>query len=197
VKRSVIFIVLIVVVITVLLFGGKYFSKGGKGVASAAFHGASDAPARGALAPDFTLKTLDGKDVQLSSLRGKAVLLNFWATWCEPCKIEMPWLVDLQKKYGPQGLQIVGVAMDDSGEKTIADFAKKMQVNYTVLLGSEKVAQRYGGLDGLPTSFFLGRDGKVVDMALGLVSESTIEDAIKRSLAQGSSSGVNTASAKR
>lgn len=184
-KRSVIFIVLIVVAITLLLFSGKYFSKGGKAanVASAAFQGASDAPAKGALAPDFTLKTLDGKDVQLSSLRGKAVLLNFWATWCEPCKIEMPWLVDLQKKYRPQGLEIVGVAMDDSGEKTIADFAHKMQVNYTVLVGSEKVAQMYGGLDGLPTSFFLGRDGKVVDTALGLVSESTIEDAIKKSLA--------------
>lgn len=184
-KRSVIFIVLIVVAITLLLFSGKYFSKGGKAanVASAAFQGASDAPAKGAVAPDFTLKTLDGKDVQLSSLRGKAVLLNFWATWCEPCKIEMPWLVDLQKKYRPQGLEIVGVAMDDSGEKTIADFAHKMQVNYTVLVGSEKVAQMYGGLDGLPTSFFLGRDGKVVDTALGLVSESTIEDAIKKSLA--------------
>lgn len=183
-KRSVIFIVLIVVAITLLLFSGKYFSKNGKvaSVAGAAFQGASDAPAKGSVAPDFTLKTLDGNEVQLSSLRGKAVLLNFWATWCEPCKIEMPWLVDLQKKYRSQGLEIVGVAMDDSGEKTIADFAKKMQVNYTVLVGSEKVAQMYGGLDGLPTSFFLGRDGKVVDTALGLVSESTIEDAIKKSL---------------
>jgi hypothetical protein len=84
--------------------------------------------------------------------------------------------------------------MDDSGEKTIADFAKKMQVNYTVLLGSEKVAQMYGGLDGLPTSFFLGRDGKVVDTALGLVSESTIEDAIKKSLA--TSGATNTAAAR-
>ncbi len=195
-KRSVLFIVLIVVAITLLLFSGKYFSKGGKAanVASAAFQGASDAPAKGALAPDFTLKTLDGKDVQLSSLRGKAVLLNFWATWCEPCKIEMPWLVDLQKKYRMQGLEIVGVAMDDSGEKTIADFAHKMQVNYTVLVGSEKVAQMYGGLDGLPTSFFLGRDGKVVDTALGLVSESTIEDAIKKSLA--TSGATNTAAAR-
>jgi thiol-disulfide isomerase/thioredoxin len=196
VKRSVIFIVLIVVAITLLLFSGKYFSKNGKAasVAKAAFQGASDAPAKGSLAPDFTLKTLDGKDVQLSSMRGKAVLLNFWATWCEPCKIEMPWLVDLQKKYRGQGLEIVGVAMDDSGEKTIADFAKKMQVNYTVLQGSEKVAQMYGGLDGLPTSFFLGRDGKVVDTALGLVSESTIEDAIKKSLA--TSAPANTAAVR-
>jgi cytochrome c biogenesis protein CcmG/thiol:disulfide interchange protein DsbE len=184
------------VAITLLLFSGKYFSKNGKvsSVAGAAFQGASDAPAKGSVAPDFKLKTLDGKEVQLSSLRGKAVLLNFWATWCEPCKIEMPWLVDLQKKYRQQGLEIVGVAMDDSGEKTIADFAKKMQVNYTVLVGSEKVAQMYGGLDGLPTSFFLGRDGKVVDTALGLVSESTIEDAIKKSLA--TSAPTNTAAAR-
>lgn len=137
----------------------------------------------GDLRPDLALPDPDGQTHRLSDYSGRRVLLNFWATWCEPCKIEMPWLVDLQKKYRPQGLEIVGVAMDDSGEKTIADFAHKMQVNYTVLVGSEKVAQMYGGLDGLPTSFFLGRDGKVVDTALGLVSESTIEDAIKKSLA--------------
>jgi thiol-disulfide isomerase/thioredoxin len=152
-------------------------------------------PAIGSQAPDFDLKVLDGKGktVQLSSLKGKAVIIDFWATYCEPCKIEMPWLVELQKKYGPQGLQVVGVAVDDTEEKTISEFARKMRVNYPVLIGTEKVADLYGGLDGLPTNFFLDRSGKVVDHVLGLVSESVFEDNIKKSLAQGN---ADTPSAK-
>jgi thiol-disulfide isomerase/thioredoxin len=143
-------------------------------------------PQKGALAPDFALKNLaDGKDVRLSSLRGKAVLVNFWATWCEPCKIEMPSLVDLQKKYGPQGLQIVGVAMDDADDKEITTFAHKMGVNYLVLRGTEKVGELYGGIDHLPMTYYLDRSGKVVDETVGMAGEATFEDAIKRALAQG------------
>jgi thiol-disulfide isomerase/thioredoxin len=142
-------------------------------------------PAKGSLAPDFTLKSLpDGKQVRLSSLRGKAVVVNFWATWCEPCKVEMPSLVDLQKKYGPQGLQIVGVAMDDAEDKEITGFAHKMGVNYIVLKGTEKVGDLYGGIDKLPLTYYLDRSGKVVEQTVGLAGESVIEDAIKRSLAQ-------------
>ncbi len=143
-------------------------------------------PSKGSLAPDFTLKSLpDGKEVRLSSLRGKAVVVNFWATWCEPCKIEMPSLVDLQKKYGPQGLQIVGVAMDDAEDKEITGFARKMGVNYIVLKGTEKVGDLYGGIDRLPLTYYLDRSGKVVDETVGLAGESVIEDAIKKALEQG------------
>jgi thiol-disulfide isomerase/thioredoxin len=168
-----------------------YVAVGGKlvsGQQDAAHPGSpstSSGPERGALAPDFNLKVVDGrgKAMRLSALQGKAVLLNFWATWCGPCKIEMPWLAELQKKYGPQGLQIVGVAMDDAGEKDISRFARKMGVNYPVLQGTEGVADLYGGLEGLPVSFFIDRSGKVSDKIVGLVSESVIEDAIKKSLA--------------
>jgi thiol-disulfide isomerase/thioredoxin len=143
-------------------------------------------PQKGSLAPDFALKNLsDGKDVRLSSLRGKAVLVNFWATWCEPCKIEMPSLVDMQKKYGPQGLQIVGVAMDDANDKEISTFAHKMGVNYLVLRGTEKVGELYGGVQQLPMTYYLDRSGKVVDETVGMAGEATFEDAIKRALAQG------------
>src|SRR6266853_2467753 len=138
-------------------------------------------------APDFSLESLDGKTTTLAGFRGKAVLLNFWATWCGPCKIEMPWLVDLQKKYGPQGLQIVGVAMDDTSDKEIADFAHKMGVNYIVLKGTEKVGDLYGGVDRLPLTYYIDRSGKVVDETVGLAGESVIEDAIKKALAQGKS----------
>jgi len=137
---------------------------------------------KSAPAPDFTLESLDGKNVRLSDLRGKAVLLNFWATWCGPCKIETPWLVEMQDKYGTQGLQVVGVAMDDSGKDEIAKFAKDMGMNYPVLLGKEAVGDDYGGVPALPESFFISRDGKIVDKIIGLRGKAEIEDSIKKAL---------------
>jgi len=192
-NKNVIFILCVVVGITALLLVGKRASKQpvanvkttDTGAAGSPAQGPGD-PVRGSMAPTFELKSIpDGKPVQLASLHGKAVLLNFWATWCEPCKIELPWLVDLQKKYGPQGLQIVGVAMDDTDDKEIDAFAHKMGVNYVVLKGTEKVGDLYGGVDRLPLTYFLDRSGKVVDETVGLASEAVIEDAVKKSLAQG------------
>jgi thiol-disulfide isomerase/thioredoxin len=146
-------------------------------------------------APDFTLESLDGKDMRLSDFHGKAVLLNFWATWCGPCKIEMPWFVDFQKEYGPQGLQIVGVAMDDSSKEDIAKFAKDMGVNYPVLLGKEAVGDEYGGVPALPESFFIGRNGKIVDKIIGLKGKAEIEDSIKKALDTSPAPSSTTASA--
>ncbi|MFZ0297400.1 MAG: TlpA disulfide reductase family protein [Candidatus Sulfotelmatobacter sp.] len=134
------------------------------------------------LAPDFSLESLDGKSLRLSDFRGKAVLLNFWATWCGPCKIEMPWFVDLQKEYGSQGLQIVGVAMDDASKEDISKFAKDMGVNYPILIGKESVGDQYGGVPALPESFLISRDGKIVDKIIGLRGKAEIEDAVKKAL---------------
>src|SRR6202008_792407 len=122
----------------------------------------------GATAPDFELQTLDGSNLKLSSLRGKAVLLNFWATWCGPCKVEMPWFVELQKQYASEGFQIVGVAMDDASTEDIAAFAKQMGVNYPILLGKEAVGLSYGGVNVLPTTFFLDRNGTIIARESGL-----------------------------
>jgi cytochrome c biogenesis protein CcmG/thiol:disulfide interchange protein DsbE len=133
-------------------------------------------------APDFTLSSLDGKTLKLSDYRGKAVLLNFWATWCEPCKIEMPWFVDLQKKYGPQGLQVLGVAMDDAPAKEIAEFSQKMGVNYPIVIGKEEVGTQYGGVQYLPSTFYISRDGKVMNRVFGLVSRSEIESNVQKAL---------------
>ena len=186
-NRNIIFVLCVVVAITGLLLLGKRASKpganaGGQNVITP--NGAS--PAKGSLAPDFALKSLpDGKTLQLSSLKGKAVLVNFWATWCEPCKEEMPWLIALQTKYGPQGFQIVGIADEETDEKTIAEFAHSKGVNYPVVLGTTKTIDSYGVADGLPTSFFIDRSGKVVAEVIGLREESILEDAVKRSLAQG------------
>lgn len=186
-NRNVIVVLCVVVAITALLLVGKRTVKppdpaNAQGTPEPA-QGMADPP-RGSVAPVFELKSIpDGKATRLASFRGKAVLLNFWATWCGPCKIEMPWLVDLQKKYGPEGLQIVGVAMDDTSDKEIADFAHKMGVNYVVLKGSEKVGDLYGGVDRLPLTYYIDRSGKVVDETIGLAGEAVIEDGIKRSLA--------------
>jgi len=197
VKGSVIVVLFVVVAITALLFSGSVLHRAKNPAATGHQQLSSKTPRKGDVAPDFTLKVLgeNGKTMQLSSLKGKGVIVNFWATWCEPCKIELPWLVELQKKYGPEGLQIIGVADDDSGEKTISDFAHKMQINYPVLLGTDQVADQYGGLDGLPTSFFIDRSGKVVDVLIGIDSESRLEDSIKKSLGQGGSSDSNTKTA--
>lgn len=139
---------------------------------------------QGQLAPDFTLTNLQGKSMKLSDFRGKAVLLNFWATWCEPCKVEMPWFVDLQKKYGPQGLQVLGVAMDDASPSEIESFAQKLGVNYPVLVGKEEVGAQYGGIEYLPSTFYIARDGKILDHVFGLVSRSEIETDIQKALGQ-------------
>ena len=137
---------------------------------------------QGQPAPDFSLASLDGKTLKLSDYKGKAVLLNFWATWCEPCKIEMPWFVQLQQQYGPQGLQVLGVAMDDTDPQDIKQFAQKMGVNYPIVVGKETVGDQYGGIPYLPSTFYINRDGKVVDRVFGLVSRSEIEDNIKKAL---------------
>jgi len=199
VKGSVIVVLFVVVAITALLFSGSVLHRAKNPAATGHQQLSSKAPRKGDVAPDFTLKVLgeNGKTMQLSSLKGKGVIVNFWATWCEPCKIELPWLVELQKKYGPEGLQIIGVADDDSGEKTISSFARKMGINYPILLGTDQVADQYGGLDGLPTSFFIDRSGKVVDVLIGIDSESRLEDSIKKSLGQGGSSDSTTKTASK
>lgn len=192
-NRNVIVVLCVVVAITGLLLVGKRASKppdsanaAANGVAQVPPPPGAGDPAKGSVAPAFELKSIpDGKATTLAEFRGKAVLLNFWATWCGPCKIEMPWLVDLQKKYGPQGLQIVGVAMDDTSDKEIADFAHKMGVNYVVLKGTEKVGDLYGGIDRLPLTYFVDRSGRVVDEIVGLRGSADIEEAIKKTLAHG------------
>jgi thiol-disulfide isomerase/thioredoxin len=172
-KRNPLALVVVALVVAAMLYAGFHMARRG-----------SSAPlfAKGTLAPDFTLESLDGKNMRLSDFRGKAVLLNFWATWCAPCKIEMPWFVELQQQYGNQGLQIVGVAMDDASKEDIAKFAKEMGVNYPVLIGKESVGDEYGGVPALPESFFIGRDGKIVDKIMGLKGKAEIEDSIKKAL---------------
>jgi peroxiredoxin len=176
VKRDPIVLIVLAVVISVMLVFGIQKTRHSTTQSTGA------GKLQGQLAPDFSLASLQGPTLKLSDYRGKAVLLNFWATWCEPCKIEMPWFVDLQKKYGPQGLQVLGVAMDDTSPKEIAEFAQKMGVNYPIVIGKEAVGDQYGGIPYLPSTFYVGRDGKIIDRVFGLVSRSEIEQNIQKAL---------------
>ena len=173
--RNPLILVVVAFVAALMLYFG-YHQAGRSGA------GSSPQLTQSSLAPDFSLESLDGRSLRLSDLRGKAVLLNFWATWCGPCKIEMPWFVDLQKQYGSQGLQIVGVAMDDASKEDIGKFAKDMGVNYPILIGKESVGDQYGGVPALPESFLISRDGKIVDKIIGLRGKAEIEDAVKKTL---------------
>ena len=143
-------------------------------------------------APAIELEDVTGKKVSLASLKGKAVLINFWATWCAPCKIETPWLVDLRNQYGPQGFEVLGISADDIdrnnakrfGEEKdeIAEFTTKMHIPYPVLIDGSTLSDAYGGLDELPMSFYVDRNGVVVAAQMGLTSKSEIEGNIKKAM---------------
>ena len=152
----------------------------------------SSSPLKGKPAPEFTLEDLSGKKLSLSNYKGKALLINFWATWCAPCKIETPWLVELRNQYAPQGFEILGVSMDDIDrgdpeklnreKKEIARFVEQQHMPYPVLIDGDSISNPYGGLDDLPTSFFVDRNGTVVAAQMGLTSKDEIEANIKKSL---------------
>jgi thiol-disulfide isomerase/thioredoxin len=133
----------------------------------------------GKQAPGFTLVDLDGKKVSLADFKGKPVLVNFWATWCGPCKIEMPWFQEFNQKYAAQGLVILGLAADDAGKTVIAGTAKKIGVTYPILLADDKVEDAYGGVDYLPETFYIDRGGKVMLQTAGITSEDGGKDEIE------------------
>ena len=135
-------------------------------------------------APDFDLRSVDGRNLKLSDLRGRPVLLNFWATWCAPCRVEMPWLVELDEKYRAQGFQIVGISMDDSGAaQTVAAFVREEGVKYPIVLGTSATADAYGGVRFMPQTFFIDPDGRIVKATSGITRKQDLEDGAKALLA--------------
>jgi thiol-disulfide isomerase/thioredoxin len=157
-----------------------------------------DNPLQGKIAPPFTLKDTAGHKVSLADYKGKAVIVDFWATWCAPCKIEIPWLEQFHNQYAGQGLEILGVSEDNldpddkaklaQEKKDIGDKAAQMKINYPVLIDDASVSTPYGGVDGLPTTFFIDRSGKVVASTVGLAARDVIEADIKKALSSGGQS---------
>jgi cytochrome c biogenesis protein CcmG/thiol:disulfide interchange protein DsbE len=149
-------------------------------------------PLQGKPAPPFTLEDLSGKKVSLADFKGHALAINFWATWCAPCKVETPWLIDLRNRYAAQGFEVLAISADDidrkdpkkfSDEKQeIARFVQKMRMPYPVLIDGDSISEPYGGLDALPTTFFLDRNGTVVAAQLGLTTKDELERNIKKTL---------------
>ena len=134
------------------------------------------------LAPDFTLPQLDGRQLSLSSYRGKVVLLDFWATWCVPCREETPHFVELQQKYGDRGLQIIGVSMDDSADP-VRPFVQQFHVNYPIVMGTAETGGQYGGVLGLPIAFLIDREGRIVSKHIGATDTAVFEKEIVGMLA--------------
>ena len=129
-------------------------------------------------APEFTLKDANGATVKLSDYRGKVVLLDFWATWCTPCQVEIPWFIEFERGLKGRGFAVVGVSMDEDGWGVVKPYIQKRGMNYRVLLGDEHLATLYGGLDALPTTLLLDREGRVAATHTGLSDKKGFLDEI-------------------
>ena len=148
------------------------------------------------IAPDFTLKDAMGRPVKLSDYKGKVVLLNFWATWCGPCKIEIPWFIEFEQTFKDKGFAVLGVSMDEEGWDIVKPYLERSKINYRVLIGDDMTAQNYGGVDSLPTSFLLDKEGRIAATHVGLVSKSVYQNDINTLLVIGAkSSAAATAAA--
>jgi peroxiredoxin len=131
------------------------------------------------LAPSWELQDVDGKTVRSADFAGKVIVLDFWATWCPPCRGEIPGFIALQNKYAAQGFTVVGVSVDEAGLKTVKGFVEKKGINYPVVLTDSKIVEAYGGIDGLPTTFIIDRGGHIVKQHLGFTAQAEIENEIK------------------
>ena len=120
-----------------------------------------------------------GNKVSLADYKGKVVLLNFWATWCGPCKVEIPWFIEFQKQYQDRGFTVLGVSMDDDGWKSVKPYLGEHKINYPVVIGNDEVSHLYGGIDSIPKTFMVDRDGKIASVHTGLVSKGAYEKEIQ------------------
>jgi cytochrome c biogenesis protein CcmG/thiol:disulfide interchange protein DsbE len=130
-------------------------------------------------APDFTLQDASGRTITLSELKGQVVLLNFWATWCGPCKIEMPWFIDFQRKYKDRGFSVVAVSLDEEGWDVVRPYSQEMQFNFPVVVGNEEVASKFGDVSALPTTVVINKEGMIVSTHTGLIGRSDYEKEIE------------------
>ena len=140
-------------------------------------------------APEINVQipTLDGVNASIDQYKGKVVLVNFWATWCAPCRTEIPWLIELNQKYGPKGLVILGVAMDDAGAKVVQPWVQDQRfdvnghsqtMDYQILAGNTKIAEKFGGILGMPTSMLYSRDGKRIKTIVGIIDRDDLSKAL-------------------
>ena len=162
----------------------RYQTQKSSGPAPGSVRAPATPAIRGKQMAEFALQDVNGKTMKPADFKGKVLLVNFWATWCGPCLVEIPWFKEFQNKYGPEGFQVIGISMDEGGVKDVAPFIQKHSLTYPILLGNEDTASQFGGIIGLPTSYLVDRDGKFYNMHRGLVSRESIEMEIKELLKQ-------------
>jgi peroxiredoxin len=147
-------------------------------------------PSERSLAPDFNLRNVSGEDVKLTDLKGKVVLVNFWATWCEGCQVEIPWFVEFQKEYASRGFVVVGVSMDDDGWKSVKPWIKEKKVNYPIVIGNDGLGKQYG-LEGMPLTALVDREGRIADVHQGIVEKTATQQKIRDLLQESFSNPTN------
>jgi peroxiredoxin len=130
-------------------------------------------------APNFSLKTSDGKTIELKKLEGKVVVVNFWATWCPPCKSEIPGFLEVYKQYKAKGLEIVGISLDETGWKVVKPFVEAYKITYPVVVGDANLARAYGGIEGIPASFVIDKKGNIVTRHVGYLDKASLENLVK------------------
>ncbi len=140
-------------------------------------------------APDFMLTGIDGQKVSLKEYRREVVLVNFWAAWCVPCRAEIPILINLERRYHSEGFQIIGVSMDDDPQP-VREFSKHFPINYPLVMADERIAGRFGGIPVLPTTFLIGRDGRIADTVLGAISPARFAPKVEAALSASSRQNV-------
>jgi len=140
---------------------------------------AQEAPAARTPAPDWELTDLNGRTTKSSDFHGKVLILDFWATWCAPCRVEIPHFVELQKQYGDKGLTVIGVSLDEQDQEVVKKFVKRLGVNYAIVMGNEKVVEAYGGIDAIPTTFVIDRQGRIVSRHMGYDDKKVLEKEIQ------------------
>jgi cytochrome c biogenesis protein CcmG/thiol:disulfide interchange protein DsbE len=172
----------VIALLAIMVWADRKFPAAGRPAANAA------STAGNASMPNIVMKDVNDRDVMLAQYKGQVVLVNFWATWCGPCKIEIPWMIEFQKKYSSRGFTILGVSMDEEGKKAIDPFLEKERfdvdgqkevMNYPILLGNDSVADKFGSIVGLPTSMLFTRDGKKIKTIVGLVNHDDIAKSIE------------------
>jgi thiol-disulfide isomerase/thioredoxin len=185
-RKSSLVIIAVVAVIAATYLADRATRQPKSGVPKVTIRDAAAKPV-----PELTLKNLDGKDLSLAQYKGKVVLVNFWATWCEPCQVEIPWLIEMQQKYAARGFTVLGIAMDEEGASVVTPWVNKerfdvngskSQMNYPIVIGDDAAADKFGGLLGYPTSVLISRDGKVIKRITGIISYDEISKSIESQL---------------
>jgi thiol-disulfide isomerase/thioredoxin len=181
-KKIVIIVITVIALIGITIYADRATRVSGAGGSR------MDSNVAGKPEPQIKLKDLSGNDVNLADYKGKVVFVNFWATWCDPCRVEIPWLIAMQNKYGHKGFTVLGIAMDEEGKSAVAPFldkerfdvdGQKLPMNYPILLGTDEAADKFGGILGYPSSFLISRDGKIITKFQGLKSEDELAKAVE------------------